>query len=124
MLTMTAGMVFVAPAASAASLDCLPDWGSGDLTVGCSYNGTYRGAGSFFQQEPEFISACDGKADGRKLTTHLEYWKSGSRIHRTVTDSYGGECAIKFDGIVNGTKVWLWLCVEGIGCGQKYASYA
>lgn len=105
-----------------ATLDCDPRWYDDHLTVACYYNGKYRGLGSFYQtgsNGSESLHACDGYKDGRAVTAHLSW----SDHHASIRDA-GPPCAGKGFPIKEGTKVQLWVCVSGIGCGSKYNSYA
>lgn len=129
----SAGLAITIPAASAdqtgdasaaATLSCDPKWNDEKevLYVHCDYAGKYRGTGAFFQNH-EYLWAGDAAKDHRAIIAHLSWYQNGSR-HTTVRDAGAPNGTIKSLSIPEGTKVHLWVCLEGIGCGAKYASYA
>lgn len=75
----------------------------------------------------EWLSVFDLRVDHRTVSAHVVWWQNGRQHHQQVTDTTtngpndGAEMPL---GIPDDTPVHVYLCVEGIGCGEWYRSHA
>lgn len=73
----------------------------------------------------ELFIVDNTRADHRKVTGHVIWWQDGIRHHQQVTDPHPGihEAMIR-PGVPDGSWVNVYMCLEGVGCGEWYRGRA
>jgi hypothetical protein len=98
----------VAVATTALALSPASAYAGTDIGYIYTTNGSARG---YFQNVGEHLWACDEAADGKRAITFL-YWNGAWRGDVEDTDGANGNCNETNLSIVDGTSVWLEVCIK------------
>lgn len=96
------------------------------LTLTCYRTGLKRGWGRWNgTPSTESIYVQDQRADDRAMSMYVQWTQNGSvrraRVTDSMTDRGGDSRGVQ---VPDGRRVYVYMCLEGIGCSNKYGSYA
>ena len=96
------------------------------VTGTCFYGGWKRGLLQFSKAyATETLFVTDKRTDDRYASAHIVWWQDGRKRHRTVKDNVADGRGDSIDlNVPDGDRVFLYLCVDGIGCSSWRPSRA
>jgi len=127
-LAVAFGSLLVAPGVSSAAptaeeTTASPTSATGTSVAVCKYyGGTLRGCASF-RHYGEILTACDRRADGRRVTAQL-YWSGAVRASVYDRNGAASGCTSANLSIAEGRTVYLRVCIGGLGCSSWYRGVA
>ncbi|WP_152363813.1 hypothetical protein [Microlunatus speluncae] len=111
---------------AAPALSCTWEVQSHQVTGNCYRDGWKRGLIQFHKSgATESLFVTDKRTDDRHVSAHIVWWQDGQRRHRVVRDSVADGRGNAIDvAAPDGDRVFLYLCLDGVGCSPWRASRA